>query len=149
MWSCANLPKSGTIYTVKELSEKCLDPGTMQGESVRLNGRLVEYKVDESLVKILDRNKEFCFWIDAERIEPFTLPLGATVQLVGEIEWRENQNENIVPLLKARTIRCVDNLDLIRYEKALEIQRNYLQEESLGSAPPRNKDAMSTEMECI
>lgn len=39
MWSGGHLPESGVIYTVKELSEKCQDPGVMQGESVRVNGR--------------------------------------------------------------------------------------------------------------
>lgn len=38
MWSGGHLPESGVIYTVKELSEKCQDPGVMQGESVRVNG---------------------------------------------------------------------------------------------------------------
>ena len=92
-----------------------------------LYNRLVEYKVDENLAKILDRNKDFCLWIDTELIEPFPATLGATIQLVGEIEWRETL-EPLVPLLKARTVRCVDTLDLITYEKALAVQRNYLQE---------------------
>lgn len=146
MWSGGHLPESGVIYTVKELSEKCQDPGVMQGESVRVNGRLVEHKVGEKLAKILDRNKDFCLWINTELIEPIIYPMGAAIQFVGEIEWRENLDP-LLPLLKARTVRCVDNLDLILYEKALAIQRNYFQEESVGVNAAQKHGRQPTEME--
>ena len=60
-------------------------------------------------------------------IEPFCAKLGSLFQFIGEVDCVSERHDL---KLIARVVRCVDGIDLVMYEKALTVQRQYLEQRS-------------------
>ena len=68
--------------------------------------------------------------IDTRLIEPFEARIGVIFQFIGEMHQQSTSGKM---LLQARVVRCVEGLDWLLYERAIDIQRHYLeQRQSMG-----------------
>ena len=72
--------------------------------------------------------KNFQLKIDTSLLDVFQHKLNALFQLIGEVEYDEDSRVNEM-ILKSRVIRCVEGLDLDLWEQALELRRNFENEQ--------------------
>jgi len=79
---------------------------------------------------IVDRRSTVQVHINTSLIEPFEGRLNSLYQFVGEMETGNTSSQDTERLLKARSYRCVDGLDLIEYYHSVDARSAYLQERS-------------------
>ncbi|XP_029647078.1 CST complex subunit TEN1-like [Octopus sinensis] len=117
------LPEHGVIYTIKEIIEMDVTQTNSLPKAVRVNGKLAEHDSSSCQAVITYLSKNVRLTVQTQFIEPILFPLNSLLQFLGDLDWNPSDGS---PILKARTVRCVDGLDLILYERALSAQRAYL-----------------------
>ena len=116
-----SLPAPACIHTISEIEQKTFEQ--LENKSLKVTGRLLEYEVTLSRAKLVDGQNKSSILVDTTLIEPFDVLPGNLCQVIGEVNTVSELHQ---PLLRARIIRSVDNLDLILYEKAIKIQQEFL-----------------------
>jgi len=96
------------------------------GDSVRVLGRLQEYDPKNNRAVIEHNN--VTLKIDTVFLESFPFKVNSMFQFIGEIE---TYNKEMI--LKARVGRNIDEMDLILFERALKIRRDFLQESVIAN----------------
>lgn len=66
-------------------------------------------------------------YINTSLIEPFEGRLNVLYQFVGEVESGNTRSQVSKRFLKARSYRCVEGLDLVKYYRAADARSTYLQ----------------------
>ncbi|XP_041373570.1 CST complex subunit TEN1-like [Gigantopelta aegis] len=122
------LPQSGEPLLISEIFDRlATDAASLEGKSIRVTGRLQTHNVHDSTVMVTDPKSTKSLIVDTSLIEPFCAKLGSLFQFIGEVDCL---SEDCDMKLTARVVRCVDGLDLVMYEKALAVQRQYLEQRS-------------------
>ncbi|XP_052829952.1 uncharacterized protein LOC106878392 isoform X2 [Octopus bimaculoides] len=85
--------------------------------------RFVEHDSTSCLAIITHLSEDVRLTVQTQFIEPILFPVNSLLEFLGDLDWNPSDGS---PILKARTVRCVDGLDLILYERALSAQRAYL-----------------------
>jgi len=111
----------GVILMLDELRGNVKD-----GDSVRVLGRLQEYDPKNNRAVIEHNN--VTLKIDTVFLESFPFKVNSMFQFIGEIE---TYNKEMI--LKARVGRNIDEMDLILFERALKIRRDFLQESVIAN----------------
>ena len=87
--------------------------------------RLQTHDFEQCRAVITDLTSKHSVTIDTRLIEPFQATTGVTFQFIGEMHPSDTSDKM---LLQARVVRCVEGLDLSLYERAIDIQRRYLEQ---------------------
>ncbi|XP_049626672.1 CST complex subunit TEN1 [Suncus etruscus] len=116
------LPRPGTYYFPWEVSAGHVP----EGSSLRTFGRLHLYDVNQSRVSLRAQrgSDQHQLLVCTELVEPFQAQLGSLYIVLGELD----QQPDGVPLLKARVLICVEGLNLVLLEQAIQEQREYQQD---------------------
>ena len=86
--------------------------------------RAKAHDITTSELKIFEDGCELI--IDTSLVEPMAFNRGSLYQFIGEV----NVSEKIT--LRARIACCIDGMDMDLFNQALDIRRNYLQEDTLA-----------------
>ncbi|XP_071172524.1 CST complex subunit TEN1-like [Mytilus edulis] len=111
--------KHGEPYLLNEIVENGY---TMDGLSVRINGRLLQHDFQNCRAFLADPKTGCSLKVNTSLIEPLE-EAGSLFQLIGELSHSGGET-----ILNARLVRCIDGMDLVIYKKALELQRQYFQD---------------------
>ena len=113
-----NSPSKGKVVLCIVLQERLLFIKTRL-----LLFRLVSHNYRFCLATVADIRSQHFLDIDTRLVEPFEGSSGSLFQFIGEMDCLA---ENTDKLLKARVVRCVDGLDVMLYNQALQHQNEYL-----------------------
>lgn len=83
--------------------------------------RLVQHDIVTCRAAVRDEDKELC--IDTMFLEPFAANTRSHWMFIGEIYFESNDS---LPILKARTAACMNDLNFDLFSKALAIRRKHL-----------------------
>ncbi|EOA35856.1 hypothetical protein CARUB_v10021142mg [Capsella rubella] len=118
--------KPGVPITLQELYPS--SPFYKEAVSVRVTGMLSVYSVVTGIGVIEDGGRSLK--INAQNLRDVSFRVGSIYQFIGEIHIEQPNNEVI---LKARTGRNVDGIDMNLYRKTIELLRQFLKEEGNSS----------------
>ncbi|CDS03480.1 hypothetical protein LRAMOSA00882 [Lichtheimia ramosa] len=113
-----HVPSGQLVLRLTEIRD---DPQSFANKSVRLKGILKTFDPGTNFATI--EYDGYTLEINTELLDPFSFPIGAMVEFIGELE--SNQAKLI---LRPRIARSLDTLDLELYEKAAQYKRKYMQQ---------------------
>jgi len=87
--------------------------------------RLQTHELGQCQAVITDPASTHSVLVDTRLIEPFQAKLGVMYQFIGELDQQDDTDK---VLLRARVVRCVEGLDWLLYNRAMDIQRQYLEQ---------------------
>ncbi|KNA10064.1 hypothetical protein SOVF_147930 [Spinacia oleracea] len=117
----SSVMSSGALLMLEEL--KPSSPHFQNGASLRVTGKLLDYKVETDVAIIIDGNATLK--IDTQHLK-IRCRVGSIYQFIGELFF-DSENQ---PILKARIGRIVDGLDLNLYRQSLQLLKDFLAEEA-------------------
>ncbi|XP_062853900.1 CST complex subunit TEN1 isoform X1 [Trichomycterus rosablanca] len=119
------LPAAAVFYFPWEIKTDLVKDGA----SLRTYGRLTSYQPEESKAILASHHASVQYLVTVQTtfVEPFNPIIGAQYIVLGEIEKPEDGHE---ATLRARVLICVDGVDVALLQKAINNQRNFLQENS-------------------
>jgi len=79
---------------------------------------------------IVDRHSTAQVHINTRLIEPFREQQNVLYQFAGELEMHNTSSQVTTRFLKAKSYRCVDGLDLVKYYCAVDARSAYLRRRS-------------------
>ena len=91
---------------------------------------VISHDVHGCQAVIVDRCSTVQLHVSTRLIEPFEAQLNSLYQFVGDMEQKDSNSGVAQRCLKVISCRCVDGLDLVRYYRALDARRAYLQQRS-------------------
>ena len=110
---------SGQILRLEELSSNA---ALHAGASVRVLGKLTGFDAAASEATLEDAG--WPLKVDTSLLGQPALRIGGLFSFIGETETRHDGLR-----LRARVVRCVDGIDLGLFDRALQLRRQFLQEE--------------------
>ncbi|XP_010528911.1 PREDICTED: CST complex subunit TEN1 [Tarenaya hassleriana] len=113
--------ESGALVTLQELCPS--SPFFKEGASLRITGKLREYSVETAVALVADG--ETVLNVDTQHLRDLSFRVGSIYQFIGELHI-EPGNEAI---LRARTGRNVDGIDLNLYRQSIKLLRQFLDEQ--------------------
>ncbi|XP_061628330.1 CST complex subunit TEN1 [Phyllopteryx taeniolatus] len=116
------LPATAVYYFPWEVK-----PGAFHdGESVRTFGRLTCYEPEKSQASLTTHHasKDHHVVIHTSFVEPFNPIIGAQYVVLGEIQTAEGVDMRVC----ARVLNCVDGVNIVLLQKAINEQRSFFRE---------------------
>ncbi|XP_062608129.1 uncharacterized protein LOC134269975 [Saccostrea cucullata] len=117
-----DLPECGRVMSISSIPLEESVSLTSRVRNIRVTGRLTHHNCVKRQATLSDPQSNSSVCIDTTLVEPLEGTVGSLFQAIGELEPSKNG-----PVIKASIMRCVDGLDLPMYNRALEIQQQYLQ----------------------
>lgn len=125
------LPAAAVFHFLWEINTDIVKDGA----SLRTFGRLASYLPEESKAILTSHHASVQHQVTVQTtfVEPFDPIIGAHYFALGEVDKARGSEE---ATLRARVFSCVDGVDVALLQKAVNEQRDYLQErESEAGAP--------------
>ncbi|XP_069728339.1 CST complex subunit TEN1 [Phaenicophaeus curvirostris] len=115
------LPSAGVYYFPWEINSS-----VPEGETLRTFGKLCSYNLaqSEAVLTAQHSSAQYQVCVNTEFVEPFQAQLGSRYLVVGEVEHREGEG----PVVKARILTCVEGMNVLLLEQAVQEQRKYFSE---------------------
>uniref|UniRef100_A0A8C0UVE6 CST complex subunit TEN1 n=1 Tax=Cyanistes caeruleus TaxID=156563 RepID=A0A8C0UVE6_CYACU len=110
------LPSAGVYYFPWEINSS-----VPEGKTLRTFGRLCCYDLarSEAVLTTQHNSAQYQVCVDTKFVEPFQAQVGSFYMVLGEAEHRE---------VKARILTCVEGMNVLLLEQAIQEQRKYFNE---------------------